>query len=62
MENLSVVAELILNMKTVKKAEVLEKYKVKMGKGTDAINTLSGGNQQKVFLGRWKVTETEVLL
>ena len=62
MENLSVVAELILNMKTVKKAEVLEKYKVKMGKGTDAIKTLSGGNQQKVVLGRWTVTEPEVLL
>ena len=49
-------------MKTVKKAEVLEKYKVKMGKGTDAIKTLSGGNQQKVVLGRWTVTEPEVLL
>lgn len=62
LENLSVVSDLILNMKTVKKAEVLEKYKVKMGKGIDSIKTLSGGNQQKVVLGRWTVTEPEVLL
>lgn len=62
LENLSVVSELILGKKFVEKTEVLEKYKVKMGKGTDAIRTLSGGNQQKVVLGRWTVTEPELLL
>lgn len=61
-ENLSVVSELVLNQKSIRKQEVYDKYKVKMGKEADAIKTLSGGNQQKVILGRWTVTEPEVLL
>lgn len=61
-ENLSVVAELVLKRKTGKTQEVYDKYKVKMGKETDAIRTLSGGNQQKIILGRWTMTDPELLL
>lgn len=36
--------------------------RIKAGDYTDSINSLSGGNQQKVFLGRWLNTEADVLL
>lgn len=62
LENLLAVSELILNKKNVKKEQVYDAYKVKMGKETDAIKTLSGGNQQKIVLGRWTVTQPQVLL
>ena len=61
-ENLKAVSELVLNRKKIAKEEVYGTYKVKMGKDTDAIRTLSGGNQQKVILGRWTVTQPDVLL
>lgn len=62
LENLLAVSELILHRKSVEKDQVYKEYKVKMGKETDAIRTLSGGNQQKIVLGRWTVTKPQVLL
>lgn len=51
-----------------KKAE-LERYdrlkymlNIKAQDYTDSINSLSGGNQQKIFFGRWLNTEADVLL
>ncbi len=36
--------------------------KIKAENASDSINSLSGGNQQKVFLARWLNTEADVLL
>jgi ABC-type sugar transport system ATPase subunit len=47
-------------------AERLEKYvdllKIKLGRTTDAITTLSGGNQQKVIIARWLASSPTVLV
>lgn len=39
-----------------------EKLRVKMPSVNELIKNLSGGNQQKVLLGRWLLTEPEILL
>ena len=39
-----------------------EMLRIKAGKSTDPINSLSGGNQQKIFLARWLNTDADVLL
>ena len=36
--------------------------RIKAGKSSDPINSLSGGNQQKVFLARWLNTDADILL
>lgn len=41
---------------------VIEKIKVKTPSKKTFIKTLSGGNQQKVLLGRWLLTTPEILL
>ncbi|EKD60470.1 MAG: hypothetical protein ACD_54C00715G0001, partial [uncultured bacterium] len=35
---------------------------VKIGKASDAVSTLSGGNQQRVVLAKWLATEPKVLI
>lgn len=40
----------------------IEAMRIKTPSRTTKIRTLSGGNQQKVILGRWLLTEPEVLL
>lgn len=39
-----------------------ESLRIKADKPSDSINSLSGGNQQKVFLARWLNTEADILL
>ncbi len=41
---------------------VIESMRVKTPSQSTAIGTLSGGNQQKVILGRWLLTEPDVLM
>ncbi len=41
---------------------VIERFKVKLDTPEQPIHTLSGGNQQKLLLGRWLQTRPEVLI
>ena len=41
---------------------VIESMKVKTPSQKTFIRTLSGGNQQKVIVGRWLLTKPEILL
>ena len=40
----------------------IDAMRIKTPSQKTKINTLSGGNQQKVILGRWLLTEPEILL
>jgi len=42
--------------------KIVEKHNIKIGKVTDPISSLSGGNQQKVVFGRWIYEAPDVLL
>lgn len=41
---------------------IVKMSNIKYGKSTDGIGSLSGGNQQKVIIGRWLSTEPKVLI
>ncbi len=60
-ENIKVVQELVLKKKT-NALEILKQLNVKYGTARQKITSLSGGNQQKVILGRWIHTNPLLLL
>lgn len=43
-------------------AEGIEKLRIKVGSPDDAVATLSGGNQQKVVIAKWLMTDPEIIL
>lgn len=61
-ENLNLVNNIVLNYEPLKIDEVLQKNKVKYNSSALPIETLSGGNQQKVVLLRWTSLRPDVLL
>jgi ribose transport system ATP-binding protein len=42
--------------------EVVERIKIKVGDLDDPVSTLSGGNQQKVVIGKWLLTDARIVL
>ena len=42
--------------------EQVKKLRIKMGKSTDSITSLSGGNQQKVVLAKWLAANPKLLI
>jgi ABC-type sugar transport system ATPase subunit len=61
-ENLSIVNKLILKKDNVDETKLLKDYGVVFGNTGQQIITLSGGNQQKVVIGRWTSARPLVLL
>jgi ribose transport system ATP-binding protein len=47
---------------TVAARRAVEQLSIKIGALSDSVNTLSGGNQQKVVVGKWLLTEPRVVL
>jgi ribose transport system ATP-binding protein len=43
-------------------ADAIAKLQIKVGSPDDAVATLSGGNQQKVVIAKWLMTDPEVIL
>ena len=54
----------MLSSKVVKKkaSEIVEEFKIKVGSLLNPANSLSGGNQQKMVVGRWMNVKPELLL
>ena len=54
----------VINRK--KQAAVVKKYqdamKIKMANAEMQVNSLSGGNQQKVVLGKWMATQPDIII
>ena len=42
--------------------KIVDDYGIKIGRVTDPISSLSGGNQQKVVFGRWILVAPDILL
>ncbi|MGH6959604.1 MAG: sugar ABC transporter ATP-binding protein, partial [Dongiaceae bacterium] len=43
-------------------AAMVQKLQIKIGSGHDPVATLSGGNQQKVVIGKWLMTNANIVL
>ena len=41
---------------------MIERFRIKTASDQLSVNSLSGGNQQKVVMGRWHLTKPKVLL
>jgi ribose transport system ATP-binding protein len=55
---------MLVNRKREREAidEMVQKLRIKIGTTEDAVGTLSGGNQQKVVIGKWLMTEPKIIL
>jgi ribose transport system ATP-binding protein len=42
--------------------EMVRRLHIRLGDSTDAVGTLSGGNQQKVVIGKWLMTRPRLIL
>jgi putative xylitol transport system ATP-binding protein len=42
--------------------ETIERFRVRVGRDLDSVSSLSGGNQQKIVLGKWFLRNPHVLL
>ncbi len=64
LENVSAITDLVLNRRknTTEQLDLLKKYNVVMNNASQQIQTLSGGNQQKVVMARWTAIEPKVIL
>lgn len=62
LENEGAVTDLVLGRRNGDKEKTLVEYGVRMRAPTQAIRTLSGGNQQKVVLARWTTAAPSLML
>lgn len=61
-ENLNVVSGILVKIGSVSESALLKSYGVVLDSPRQAINTLSGGNQQKVVIGRWTAARPKIIL
>lgn len=61
-ENISAVQELVKHQKVKSAGEILDSFHVRYDNPGQLITALSGGNQQKVVVGRWLCTRPTLLL
>ncbi len=61
-ENISAVQELVKHQKIGDTREILDSFHVRYDNPKELITALSGGNQQKVVVGRWLSTSPRLLL
>jgi len=62
LENAVTVTNIALKRKKVKLEELLSKIGVKYDSPRQQIQELSGGNQQKVIIGRWVCSEPDIIM
>ncbi|MCL1855015.1 MAG: sugar ABC transporter ATP-binding protein [Clostridia bacterium] len=56
---MSLLSRSAINKSTMR---IIEEYGIKIGRISDAVHSLSGGNQQKVVFGRWIFVRPDILL
>lgn len=61
-ENIKAVSDIVVKKKITDVDELLKQNGVKYGSATHLITSLSGGNQQKVVIGRWTATHPRLFI